>query len=86
MQIILIKGKKQNLDTFNEYGSKYKRIEEEKRKKKNNKRQTEQQREWEERFRQWAEYQNSQRVNSYGGVYSSYGGKTIRMRDMEIVM
>ena len=34
-------------------------------------RQAEQQREWEERFRQWSEYQNSQRGNSgYGGYWN----------------
>ena len=70
----LIKGKKVEFGTFNEYGSKYRRIEEEKRRREQQQRQAEQQREWEERFRKWAEYQNAQRGSSGYGGYSSYGG------------
>lgn len=69
----LIKGKKAQFDSFNEYGNKYKRMEEEKIRREQQRRQAEQQREWEERFRQWSEYQNSQRGN-YSGGYSNYGG------------
>lgn len=69
----LIKGKKAQFDSFNEYGNKYKRMEEEKIRREQQKRQAEQQREWEERFRQWSEYQNSQRGN-YSGGYGNYGG------------
>lgn len=69
----LIKGKKAQFDSFNEYGNKYKRMEEEKIRREQQRRQAEQQREWEERFRQWSEYQNSQRGN-YSGGYGNYGG------------
>ncbi|MDR7855181.1 DnaJ domain-containing protein [Tissierella sp.] len=70
-----IKGKKAQFGSFNEYGNKYKRMEEEKWRKEQQQRQAEQQRQWEERFRQWNEYQNSQRGSSYGwnGQNAGYG-------------
>lgn len=75
----LTKGKKTTFDTFNEYGNKYKRMEEERQRQEQQKRQNEQQRQWEERFKQWNEYQGSQRGSNYGdywGSGQSYGGQT----------
>ena len=64
-------GKASEFKSFNEYGNKYIRMEEEKRRKEQERRQQEQQRQWEERFRQWNEYQQSQRGSyDYGGGYS----------------
>lgn len=70
----LSKGKKNTYESFNEYGSKYKRMEEERLRREQQKRQEEQQRQWEERFRQWNEYQRSQQGGSYGGYYGGQGG------------
>ncbi len=69
----LINGKKAEFGSFNEYGNKYKKMEEEKIRREQQRRQAEEQRQWEERFRQWNEYQNSQRRSSYG-EYGNYGG------------
>ena len=70
-----IKGKKAQFGSFNEYGNKYKKMEEEKWRKEQQQRQQEQQRQWEERFKQWNEYQNSQRGSGYGwnGQNTGYG-------------
>ncbi len=65
----LKEGKKAQFKTFNEYGNKYRRMEEENWRREQQQRQEEQQRQWEERFRQWYEYQNTQNT---GGYY--YGG------------
>lgn len=62
----LLEGKESRYTTFNEYGNKYKRMQEEKYRQEQKERQEQQQREWEERFRQWNEYQRSQ------GGYSHY--------------
>lgn len=65
-------GKASEFKSFNEYGNKYIRMEEEKRRREQQQRQQEQQRQWEERFRQWNEYQQSQRGRSnydFGGGY-----------------
>src|SRR5699024_3692877 len=65
-----------------EYGNKYRRMEEEKRKEEWRRRQEEEQKEWEERFKQWYEYQNSQgRHTGYGGAWwggqnANYGNHT----------
>jgi len=66
---------KEATKSFDDYGNKYKRMEEEKYRKEQYERQQEQQRVWEERFKQWNEYQNQQRGSqNYGGGY--YGGQT----------
>jgi hypothetical protein len=65
----LKEGKKGKYKSFNEYGNKYRRMEEEKWRKEQERRQEEQQKQWEEKFRQWHEYQNTQNTGGY-----SYGG------------
>jgi len=79
----LSKGKKNTFESFNEYGNKYKRMEEERLRREQQQRQSEQQRQWEEKFKQWNEYQNSQRSSGgYGDYWGSgqnnngYGGQT----------
>lgn len=63
----LLEGKKNRYKTFNEYGNKYKKMEEEKYRREQKERQEKQQREWEEKFKRWNEYQSSQRRNNgYG--------------------
>lgn len=63
--------------SFFEYGNRYRRQEEARRRKEERERQERQQREWEERFRQWYEYQSQQRTyssyNDYTGQYNSSG-------------
>ncbi len=75
----LMRGKKKEYNTFNEYGDKYKRMEEERLRREQQQRQQEEQRQWEERFRQWNEYQNYQN-QQYGNYWDSgqfnYGGQT----------
>lgn len=71
----LIEGKGKAFESFDEYGAKYKRMEEEKRREEWRKRQEEQQKEWEERFRQWYEYQNSQRGGGFGGQNTWWYGQ-----------
>lgn len=68
----LLEGKKKRFKTFNEYGNKYKRMEEEKYRREQKERQERQQREWEEKFRRWNEYQKSQR--SYTGNGNNWWG------------
>jgi len=72
----LTKGKKNTYKSFNEYGNKYKRMEEERLRREQEQRQSEQQKQWEERFRQWNEYQNSQRGNGGYGQYWGSGQNT----------
>lgn len=75
----LTKGRRAEYDTFNEYGNKYRRMQEERYRREQQQRQQEQQRQWEERFRQWNEYQQSQSRGYGGGYYSGgqgYGGQT----------
>lgn len=70
----LISGKKEEFKSFNEYGNKYRKMEEERERIEREKRRQEQQREWEERFKQWNQYQNFG-----GGTWSgnaNYGGNT----------
>ncbi|WFA07980.1 DnaJ domain-containing protein [Tissierella sp. Yu-01] len=76
----LIMGKP-NSKTFNDYGRKYRKMEEERLRREQQRRQEEQQKQWEERFKQWYDYQNSQRGNYQGGYYgygqnAGYGGQT----------
>lgn len=63
----LVNDKKTRYNSFSEYGKKYRKQEEEKRQKA-------QQREWEERFRQWTKHQNTQSNNRYEGY--SWGGQS----------
>lgn len=74
----LISGKKEQFKSFNEYGNKYKRMEEEKERAEREKRRAQEQKEWEERFRQWSQYQNFGGGNSSGGQWNAggYGGNT----------
>lgn len=69
----LIDGKTNEFKSFNEYGNKYKKMEEEKRNRERAQRQAQQQREWEERFRQWSEFQSSQGGGQWQGQNSGYG-------------
>lgn len=67
----LISGKKEEFKSFNEYGKKYRRMEEEKERAQREERRRQQEKEWEERFKQWNQYQNFG-----GGSYSSsWGGE-----------
>ncbi len=70
----LIKGRKTS-KTINDYGRKYRKMEEERLRREQQRRQEEQQREWEERFKQWYEYQNSQ-YRGFNGGYWEYGQNT----------
>lgn len=69
----LMYGTDSKYSSIFEYGYRYKREEEARKRREQQERQERERREWEERFRQWQEYQNSQRT--YGG-YNSYGGYT----------
>ena len=74
----LISGKKEQFKSFNEYGNKYRKMEEERENAAREKRREQEQREWEERFKQWSQYQNYG-GGFYGGQQSSggsYGGST----------
>ncbi len=62
----LMHGQNKKYQSFSEYGDRYKRAEEAKRRKAQEERRAKQQREWEERFRAWGEYQNSQRGRTQG--------------------
>lgn len=66
----LISGKKEEFKSFNEYGNKYRKMEEEKERKDRERRRAQQQKEWEERFQQWNSYQN------FGGGSFSGGWNT----------
>ncbi len=69
----LISGKKEEFKSFNEYGNKYRKMEEERENAEREKRRAEEQRQWEERFKQWSQYQNFG-GGFYGGQQSSGGG------------
>jgi DnaJ-domain-containing protein 1 len=70
----LMHGKKRRFNTFFEYGSKYKRAEEARKRKEQQERRAREQREWEARFRQWYNYQQSQgRHKGYGGYWEQDG-------------
>lgn len=72
----LIDGKKNEFKSFNEYGNKYKKMEEDRKNRERQQRQAEQQKQWEERFRQWGEYQGSQQGNGnyqWQGQNAGYG-------------
>lgn len=78
------KGKKKTFKSFNEYGTKYKDMEEERKRKEWRKYQQEQQRQWEERFRQWNEYQRQGGGFGQGGYsQGSYGGHTYQNPSIE---
>ncbi len=66
-------GKQAQFSTFNEYGNKYWKMEEERLNRERQKRQEEEQRMWEERFRQWGEYERSQRGNYQYYTWSNQG-------------
>lgn len=71
------KGKKRTFGSFNEYGDKYKNMEEERKRKEWKKRQEEEQRRWEERFRQWNQQQRQGGGFSGGfGQQGGFGGQT----------
>ncbi len=63
----LISGKKEQYKSFNEYGNKYRRMEEERINAERERRRAQEQKEWEERFKQWNQYQN------FGGSGTYYG-------------
>lgn len=71
-----IDGTSYQFETFDEYKKKYKRMEEEKRRKRQEESRARQQREWEERFKGWNAYQNSQRNGSGYGSRQSYVNPT----------
>lgn len=78
----LIDGKQNEFSSFNEYGNKYKKMEEEKRNRERERRQAEQQREWEARFSQW----NQQQQGHYhqagsGGYQQGYANPAIDFKD-----
>ena len=72
----LIKGRKNEFSSFNEYGNKYKRMEEEKRNRERQRRQAEQQRIWEERFKEWSQ-QGQYYQGGTGGYQQSYTNPAI---------
>lgn len=67
----LMYNTKRRYTSFFEYGNKYRRQEEARKRKEQQERAEKQQKEWEERFKQWYEYQNQQRT--YGGYYDYTG-------------
>ncbi len=72
----LISGKQSKFRSFNEYGNKYKDMENEKRRKEQERRRAEEQRQWEERFKQWHQYQSTNfgsRQGYGGGPGPGYG-------------
>lgn len=78
------KGKEKTFKSFDEYGVKYKNMEEEKRRKEWRRKQEEQQKEWEERFRQWNEYQRQGGGFNHGGYsQGGYGGQTYQNPSMD---
>ena len=72
----LIDGKQNEFSSFNEYGNKYKKMEEEKRNRERQRRQAQQQREWEERFKQWNQ-QGQYYQGSTGGYQQGYANPAI---------
>lgn len=77
----LINGKGSGFQSFGEYGRKYIRMEEEKRRKEQQRRQAEQQRQWEERFKQWHEYQSYGGSHSYGYNNQTYTNPTTEFKE-----
>lgn len=78
------KGKEKTFKSFDEYGAKYKDMEEEKKRKEWKKKQEEEQRQWEERFRQWNEYQRQSGGFNQGGYsQGGYGGQTYQNPSIE---
>lgn len=73
----LIEGKINEFSSFNEYGNKYKKMEEEKRNKERQRRQAEQQKEWEARFRQWNQQQGQYYQGSRDGYQQGYANPAI---------
>lgn len=70
-------GKEKTFKSFDEYGAKYKNMEEEKKRREWRKQQEEEQKHWEERFRQWNEYQRQGGGFNQGGYnQGGYGGQT----------
>ncbi|MBC7087433.1 MAG: J domain-containing protein [Tissierellales bacterium] len=59
--------------SFNEYGKKYRHMEEERERKEREERQRREREAWEERFRQWQEYQSYNR--GYQGYYQNTSGQ-----------
>lgn len=74
----LMYNTKRRYTSFSEYGNRYGRQEEARKRKEQQERMEKQQREWEERFKQWYEYQNYQRTYGdyydYTGQYNNSGG------------
>ncbi len=75
----LIHGKDKQFNSFYEYGDKYIRAEEARRRKEQERRRAEQQKEWEEKFRMWYEYaqreQGSQGNYGWHGQTNNYGNQ-----------
>lgn len=70
----ILQDKKKSFSTFKEYGDRYRRMEEDKRREEWARRQAEQQRMWEERFRQWNQQQGGQ--GGFGGQGTWWYGQT----------
>lgn len=70
----LISGNKEEFKSFNEYGNKYRKMEEEKERVEREKRRKQQEKEWEERFKQWNQQQNFGSGSWSGNA--NYGGTT----------
>lgn len=77
----LINGRGVGFQSFGEYGRKYIRMEEEKRRKEQQKRQAEQQKQWEERFKQWHQYQSYQGSSNYGYNNQTYVNPTTEFKE-----
>ena len=77
-------GKEKTFQSFDEYGAKYKNMEEEKKRAERRKQQEEQNRQWEERFRQWNDYQRQGGgFNQGGSSQGGYGGQTYQNPSIE---
>ena len=76
----LIDGKQNEFSSFNEYGNKYKKMEEEKRNRERQRRQAEQEKQWEERFKQWNQ-QGQYYQGSSGGYQQGYANPAIDFKD-----
>nr|WP_300003066.1 J domain-containing protein [Tissierella sp.] len=77
-------GKEKTFKSFDEYGAKYKNMEEEKKRKEWRKQQEEQQKQWEDRFRQWNEYQRQGGgFNQGGSSQGGYSGQTYQNPSIE---
>lgn len=69
----LLYGDKSKYASFFEYGNRYRKAQEAKKREEQQRRQEEIWRQWEERFRKWQEYQNSQRYYGGDSSYQGYG-------------